>query len=231
MPPIAWIALLKPTGRMTTKSSFGQPTRRSRIPQEAQDEYAGKDAWYTLKLYHELNRQLKEASVPESLVKQVHDVAFALLDTEIQGVTVDISKIKELGVTNRVKCLELKEKMYETCQTEIEAIEKEALDRERAKRKTEKGKDAVPAQHFNWGSTMQLQSLLYSALNLPVQYSNIRKATVDDNALSKLESHHPVVPLLRQYRAEEKVFSAFLEAMSRKQNMELYIQASILMVQ
>lgn len=187
-------------------------------PQDAQDKYAALDTYYTLKLYHELCTQLKEEGIPDALVNQVHAFAFTLLGTEIQGVNVDIKKITELGISNRVSCLRHTEAMRKACLSDIEAIEGDLYAKEVSKRKTARGQSNVKRPVFNWGSSQQLQELLYNRLGLPRQFSNDRKQTSDDGALSKLEGLHPVVALIREQRALEKVFNAFLVAALEQQN-------------
>jgi len=186
-------------------------------PQDAQDRYAGLDADYTLKLYNVLCSALKEEGIPNALVKQVHAFAFAMLDTEIQGVNLDVKRVKELGLNNRIRILKLEKDMRESCLQAIETIEGELYARELDKRKTDKGKAAVRRPVFNWGSSQQLQDLLYNRLGLPRQFSILRKQTCDDNALSKLEGQHPVIELLREQRALDKVFNGFLVAALEQQ--------------
>lgn len=181
-------------------------------PQRAQDEYAGRDVIYTLKLYYELLNEFKVLLLPDSLLKEVHRFASALLVTEIEGVCIDLNVIKDKGISTLRRISELKSLIIGTCKPQITKIEESIWISERDKRKTDRGKSGVKRPDFNLNSTAQLQRLLYQELKLPIQRSNLRKPTVDDGALAKLEDLHPAIPLLREYRENEKLFTAFLEA-------------------
>lgn len=196
----------------TYKSEFWATYKTfSAASETAQDEYAGKDVIYTLRLYYDLKAALQEAGIPTSLIKQTHDFALHLLNTEIEGICIDLNHVKHSGLKTLLKIDTLETKMSDMVKLEVERITRKLYEVELGKRKTEKGKANVKPPEFNYGSPVQLQSLLYEELNLPRQLSPQRKVTVDDNALSKLEDLHPFVKLLREYRGEQKLFTAFLE--------------------
>lgn len=180
-------------------------------PQEAQDAYAGKDVIYTRKLYHELCSELKEELVPDSLIKQVHSLAHALLYTEIHGVSIDLEAVKIKGIATLKQISFLEVSMRQALQTSINKIELSMWEAEKDKRKTDKGREGVKRPEFNFGSNAQLQRLIYDELRLPKQFNAQRKPTVDDAALAKLEEEHDFIKLLRDYRENQKLFTSFLE--------------------
>lgn len=185
-------------------------------PEAEADQYAGKDAIYTLKLYYKLVAYLDDMSIPKHLIEHTHDFAHALLKTELEGVCVDLRAVRDRGIECKIKITELEKGLRALAAEPIAAIEQELYEKELDKRKTDRGKAGVSRPVFNLSSTAQLQTLLYDELNLPVQRSSQRKPTVDDAALAKLEDHHPFVRVLRDYRGEQKLFTAFLETAIEK---------------
>lgn len=181
-------------------------------PIEDQDAYSGRDAIYTHRLVQVLRDALIQDGVNSNLITQVHAFAKALLETEIEGVNLDIDRIIDLGVRAQGKLTQLNESMRALIPEELAVVERRLWAKELDKRKTDKGKAGVKQPVFSFDSNQQLQMLLYDVLKLPVQYSPKRTPTADDAALEKLEDYHPFIAQLRDYRGEQKIYTAFLEA-------------------
>ena len=183
---------------------------------EAQEDdqvhYACKDALYTRKLYD----ILLPLAPSEKLIEHVHRLAYSLFETEYRGLAIDRPYTLAMGakLQDEIEALRRRMRGYVeyACtdwevRTHIEAV---------ALRKTQRGKARVPYEEFNFDSQAQLCWLLYEALQLPVQTVKDKKTrmlrrTVDDNALERLEQSHPVIGLLRDYRAKRKLYTAFIE--------------------
>jgi DNA polymerase-1 len=186
-------------------------------PEEEQVEYACKDVIYTVRLYEDTLRDLKNAGVPSSLVKHVHDLALALYETEYDGISLDLPYLSLIGEKLALSISSKKKEMRKLCQWECEAWELDRWNEELAKRATPKGKAGVERPVFNFDSSKQLVDLLYNRLKLPPQKnSKTRSLTADDGALAALEDKHPFIPLLRDYRADQKVFTSFIEGSLEK---------------
>lgn len=181
-------------------------------PEDEKIEYACKDAIYTAKLYYDLRRDLENDGIPNSLIVHCHKLARALLDTELEGLQIDLNYLTELGGKLQTRINELQLEMRDACSAEVELVETRYWEQELLKRKTIKGRRNVPRPEFNFSSQRQLIDLLYNELRLPQQINKrTRKPTVDDAALERLERKHPVIPLIRELRGLEKVYGSYIE--------------------
>lgn len=186
-------------------------------PRSQQLDYAGKDVVYTLYLYQDLLKQLKHEEIPSSLVEHVHKLQYALLNTEVNGIEVDMDYLVQKGIEINSKIQELRPKIMGLVASEIELIEFELWSKELDKRKTDKGKSNVQKPKFNIDSSKQLQELLYDKLQLTKQYNEKTKAvSTDDASLEKLRDEHPVISLIQDYRALNKVYTAYIEGTLEK---------------
>jgi DNA polymerase-1 len=186
----------------------------SEAPREEQDQYSGRDAIYTLRLYLALDAQLRGCP-PYRLLPYVHRFAKALLDTELAGVCIDLDTLTARGVDAAVRLTALDKNLRTLCAHQVDRIEIAAWVKEIEKRKTPKGQAGVPRPRFSFDSTTQLQQLLYNELGLPVQ-RNQQAVTVDDAALERLAGRHAAVDAIRDYRGEKKISSAFLDSTLEK---------------
>ena len=181
-------------------------------PRAEQVAYAGADAYYTLKLYEIFQAELRAQSIPDSLVEHVHRLAHSLMQTEIRGIAVDLEYLTQKGVELQAEIADLQPRLRELGGPGVEAIEMRLWTKEMDKRKTDKGKAAVPRPTFSFDSPVQLNTLLYSHLGLPVQYDQkTRRPTTGDSALEALERAHPLIQPLREYRGHQKVYGAYIE--------------------
>ncbi len=190
-------------------------------PEEDQKEYACKDIFYTGKLF----RRLSEASnIPSSLVEHVHRLQAALLQTEIEGIKVDLEYLTEIGIKLKTEIERLKPLMRGKVELQCELWEMEEYAQELGKRKTDRGKAGVSRPEFSFDSTKQLGQLLYTLLDLPTQFDDkTRKPTTGGGALDKIKDLHPVIPLIQEYKQNQKIYTAFIEGTrERVENGRIY---------
>ena len=187
-----------------------------KAPRADQIEYACKDVLYTARIYDDITRDLTTSNVPESLIEHVHKLALVLYDTERTGIKVDLPYVSEKGGYLSKLIVDLKSKIRTKVDIECQIVENSLYEKELDKRKTPKGKLGVKRPSFNFDSPLQLGELLYTHLGLPVQFNKKRKRTVDDNALANLELEHAVIPLFREYRGHQTVFTSFIEGTLEK---------------
>lgn len=192
-------------------------------PKERQTEYACKDVIYTAKIYRDLTSDLKRDCIPDSLIQHVHQLAFALYRTELEGIKLDLDYLNKMSgvISHRTKIIH--EDMRREADLACSILEAKEYEKELSLRKTDKGKTSVKWPIFNFDSSKQLSALLYDQLKLPTQYSKTRSVTVDDAALEKLEPKHRIISLIREYRGLQKVFTAFIEgSLSKMQGGRIY---------
>jgi DNA polymerase I-like protein with 3'-5' exonuclease and polymerase domains len=183
--------------------------------------YACKDVIYTGHLFVNFQSQLDTSKIPLELVEQTHAFAHALFDTEARGIAVDENYLTQLGIENRFTNNELLQTMNSLCAAEVEAVELSMWLEELEKRKSPKGKANVKKPGFNWSSGAQLQRLIYGELGLqPIKKKSKTtkkvRPVLDDDALSQLSGEHPVIEQLQAYRANEKVYTSFIEGVADK---------------
>lgn len=185
-------------------------------PKDAQIEYACKDVLYTDRVCRDTLRDLSAAGRPKSLIDHVHRLALALYDTEAEGIKIDLPYVAKVGEDLTQKISTLKSEIRGIVDLDCQLVENDLYEKELDKRSTPKGKLGVKRPSFSFDSPSQLGSLLYDYLRLPVQLSKKRSRTVDDAALEVIQDEHPVIPLLREYRGHQKVFTAFIEGTLEK---------------
>lgn len=183
-------------------------------PKEEQLTYACKDVIYTGMIYRALIAELADST---SLIVHVHNLAKVLYDTEISGIKLDLTYLQALAEDLQTRIKVNKIKMRESVDLQCSIIEHEDYLEDLHARKTDKGRAGVKKEEFNFDSSKQLGRLLYSRLKLPIQLSKSRKPTVDDAALAKLEDEHSLIPLVRDYRGMQKVYTSFIEGSLKKQ--------------
>lgn len=175
-------------------------------------EYGMADIIYTDKLYRFLLDSLKQESIPEMLFEHVHRLQYALLQTELQGIKIDLDYLAVKGIELKSQIEVLLPNMKSMVPNEVDFIELDLWEKELDKRKTDKGKAAVPRPVFSFDSTKQLQFLLYNLLHLPAQHNEKTKSiSADDASLEKLKGTHPIIEPLQKYRGLQKVYSSYIE--------------------
>jgi DNA polymerase-1 len=185
-------------------------------PHEEQVAYACKDVLYTDRVAIDTLSDLDREGVPRTLIEHVNKLALVLYNTEKEGLIVDLPYVSTRGEYLNEKIRTLKSQIRNLVDLECQMVENELYEKELDKRKTPKGKRNVSRPQFSFDSPLQLGSLIYDHLGLPVQLNKQRNRTVDDTALSELEDKHPFIPLLREYRGHQKVFTSFIEGTLEK---------------
>ncbi len=186
--------------------------RYTEAPEAEADEYACKDIHYTGLLYEHLKTDLDKQQIPQSLVQHIHNLARPLFDTELKGIRVDIPYLTQLGQKTSATITTLNNEMRTMMSAELALLEEDAWQKEKDKRKTEKGKAGVPRPVFSFDSPKQLQALLYGTLSLPPQTNpKTKQISTDEASLSELKDLHPLIPLLMDYRAHQKIMTSFID--------------------
>lgn len=181
-------------------------------PKDELARYNAKDVHYTRRLYDDLRSLLAEDGVPSSLIAHVHSLQRSLLETEIAGIAVDKDYLLAKGIELRTKIDRLVPQMRLLVASEVDIIESELWVKELEKRKTAKGRAAVPKPEFSFDSPKQLAALLYGQLALPPQKNEkTKQISTDWDSLEKIKELHPVVPLIQEYREAQKIYGTYIE--------------------
>lgn len=189
-------------------------------PQERQVNYACKDVLYTAKLYTELHHLL-EARGQMSLAINVHKLARVLLDTEIEGLQVDLPYLAKIDGELQVSLEETRKKLRELGGLDCDALElkywADAVNKQREAAPGGKKWQTLARPTFNFSSSHQVKDLFYRQLLLPVQLNpKTKQPTVDDQALTYLSLRSPVADQLRLLRTYEKMHGTYVTGVYEK---------------
>ena len=156
----------------------------------------GRDADITLQLRAPLAAALDKSGQLDLFNKLMMPVSKTLCDMELGGIPVDRERLLNLHaeVEDELDCL-------------LEDI-----------------RDVAGRPGLNPNSTKQLASLLYQDFGLPVEvWTDGGAPSTNAEALHKLESQHPIIPLLLKYRELRKLFTASLTPWLDKLDKDSYL--------
>lgn len=186
-------------------------------PEAERELYAAKDIIYTRKLFSHVREGLRRDSIPDELVWHVHSLCTSLTETETRGISVDLKYLQEIGTKIRHRINTIEPEMRACAENEIDLIELDMWMKEKDKRKTPKGKQAVDKPEFNFESSKQLQELLYRKLDLPPQQNSVTKCiSTDYDSLENIKNLHPIVNLIQENREIQKVYNSFIDGTIRR---------------
>lgn len=145
--------------------------------------YACSDADYTLQLMHIFEPMLEQQGLLDLLYETVMPLSHVCMLIEIGGMAIDMEKNAELAITYKQRRDELTPLIYQ-----------------------------ASGFQFDIASSQQAAEVLYTRLNLPVQYGKKGQISTDKESLEKIKDLHPVVPLLGEYRSVEKLNTGYVES-------------------
>jgi len=149
-------------------------------------EYAAEDADITLRLYQQLEPELKRQNLYSILESIELPLIPVLKDMEMTGVTMDIGYFENLSKNFSQKLELLKESIYK-----------------------------IIGHDFNINSTKELQTILYDKLKLPQIKKTSTGISTDHGVLEALEDKHPVIKLLLEYRKISKLLSTYVDSLPK----------------
>ncbi len=155
---------------------------------EEASRYCGMDVHLTLRLYKTLKSKLDDmgTELMDLLLKVEQPLESVLARMEATGVRIDVDYLSHLS-----KELKHNLNLLKTQVTEIAGVS------------------------FNLSSPKQLGELLFDKLGLDRKKSRRTKTgwSTDASVLERLESDHPLVPLILEHRVLSKLLSTYVEAL------------------
>lgn len=147
-------------------------------------KYCAQDATYTLRLGKLLEEDLRQQPPLHRLFwKLVMPGARAMEDAEMEGLTFDPVKRKEIGLDLLARRITLREEL-----------------------------NAAAGKPVNWNSPKQIGDLLFKELKLPVKMKTKKgAASTSEQALLHLKGHHEVVDKLLAFREADKLYSVYIK--------------------
>ena len=147
-------------------------------------QYCGEDVWMTFKLNQLLRKKVKE----QNLLKVYQEIELplipVLLGMEREGIYVDVEMLKELK---------------KSLNQRLEHIESETY--------------ALAGESFNLKSPKQLGQILFEKLQIPPTKKTKTGYSTSADALESIESLHPIVEKIIEFRTLEKLRSTYVESL------------------
>lgn len=148
-------------------------------------QYAGEDAYITMRLYDVLSKQLELKGGSQAL-REAYEIEFpftmTLLGMEREGIAVDVNALELFKSEVSKELTSLTQTIHETCGTV-----------------------------FNLNSPKQLGTILFETFALPHGKKTKTGYSTDESVLEGLKNEHPVVEMLLQYREYHKLYSTYIE--------------------
>ncbi len=138
--------------------------------------------YFIFRLYLKLKDVLKEKKQEELFYKVEMPLIKVLSKMESNGIKINLTKLKELSKELEINSLKIIEKIYNLAGT-----------------------------HFNLNSPLQLRTILFEKLKLPVIKKTKTGPSTDEEVLEKLSAYHPLPRLLLEYRQLNKLKSTYVE--------------------
>jgi len=146
------------------------------------DTYIESALYFISKLYLKLKEILKEKNQEELFYKIEMPLVKVLSKMESNGIKLDLERLKKLAKDLESESLKIIEKIY-----------------------------TLAGTHFNLNSPLQLRTLLFEKLKLPVIKKTKTGPSTDEEVLEKLSSQHPLPKLILEYRQLNKLKSTYVE--------------------
>lgn len=163
---------------------YGKGARRS-VPDESQlGEHLARKSQAIFKLKEPMIEALEENEQYKLFTELEMPLAIILAEMELQGVTVDIGRLKDMGseLVTRLKLIE--EKIHQ-----------------------------LAGEAFNINSPKQLGVILFEKLGLPPVKKTKTGYSTSADVLEKLESEHEIVREILHYRQLGKLQSTYIEGL------------------
>lgn len=154
-------------------------------------EYAAEDADVTLQLHNLFAPQLKKAGVQKLFDEVEMPLVPVLTDMEAEGINVDVDALHELS----------------------KVLEKDIAS-------TEKEIQKMAGSEFNVSSPKQVGEVLFEKMKIvekPVKTKTGQYSTAED-VLSKIESKHPIIKKILDYRELVKLKSTYVDTLPEMVN-------------
>lgn len=151
-------------------------------------KYCAQDCGYTLRLVHVFKKQLKRSLPLRRLFyKLVMPAARALEDIEMEGLTINLEAMEDIGLTLLSEKVEIEQKL-----------------------------NSIIGYPVNWNAPQQVAKALYEDLGLTcTEFTKKKAPSTSETALLGLMGKHEVVDLLFQYRERAKFISTYINGFKK----------------
>jgi DNA polymerase I-like protein with 3'-5' exonuclease and polymerase domains len=182
-------------------------------PEEAQIEYACKDGIYTYRLGI---KDIIEVQSEEfnGLYEHIRRLSASLLETEINGLKVNVDLIKNTYSKTEYEIQESLQSLRKEFGEYCELWELQDWQKQIDKRTSERGKMGVRRPAFNFESDRQVAWLVYDALKSPiVNKTKNGNPKVDEETLSTLSESNELIKPILEFKRLKSLFGTFIKGM------------------
>lgn len=188
-------------------------------------EYQCKDAIYTYRLGMQDIQKMVESG-KDSLYQHIRQLSASLLDTELEGLPVNVKLMQDTQVSMQTQIdmylPKLREEFNEYCTIwELKKWQEEIF-----KRSSERGRSNVRRPVFSFNSDAQLRELLFGEQYLSIEVKDKTKkgnASTAYDTLKGLAESYPQLQTLVEYKDLKGVYSTFVVGMlERVQDGRIY---------
>lgn len=161
------------------------------VPLDKLAWYSAEDSDFTWRLYEKLAPRLEERGITGLF----HDIemrtAYALVDVELAGVTVDLEFLADMSKRTHAELKKTEQKIYK-----------------------------LAGQEFNINSPLQLKEILFEKLKISTQGLGRTKTGFSTAAdqLEKMKDAHPIIPMISHQRELSKLLSTYIDALPNMVN-------------
>ncbi|GAC1499929.1 MAG: hypothetical protein NVS1B10_03130 [Candidatus Saccharimonadales bacterium] len=192
-------------------------------PKEAAYEYELRDGCYTYRAGVKYQGLLKGKL---GLLQHVHKLQWALFDTEIKGIAVDLPLMVKTKAEMSAKINEYLPKLRREFNDYCNLWEIKKWKQEINKRKSAKGKQGVARPVFSFTSDKQVADLLFGQEYLGLRSTEKTKGGSPSTAfdsLKELSKSHPEISTLVEYKEVKGIYATFVDGMlERVENGRIY---------
>ncbi len=193
------------------KEFWSQYKTYQEAPKEVAYEYEMRDGAYTFRAGA---RYLESLKGRMDLVRHVHRLQWALFDTEIEGIKVDVPLMEKTKSEMSAKIAEYLPKLRSEFNEHCQVWELKKWKEEIEKRSSDKGKAGVSKPSFSFSSDKQVSWLVYDALEIEaVDKTKKGNPSTSFESLNNLREHRPELGTLVDYKETKSVYSTFVEGM------------------
>ncbi len=179
-------------------------------------EYEKKDVRYTFDLGVKFLEQLKHRM---PLVEHVHKLYWALHDTEVAGIRIDVPLLEKTNIEMSTEIENMLPKLREEFREYCEIWELKKWQEEIEKRSTEKGKSRVVRPVFSFTSDKQVGELVYGGDFLGLQPTSKTKKgnpSTSYDTLQEIAALDPRVQSLVDFKGTKAVYGTFVKGLSER---------------
>lgn len=199
-------------------------SRHNRYQDSAKEDaydYEMRDGCYT---YRAGVKYSKDLASRWPLVEHAHKLQWALFDTEVHGLKVNVDLLTRTRDTMKAEIEGYAPLLRSEYGEYVNLWELKKWREEIAKRVTDRGKSGVRRPEFNFASDAQQRWLIYDAMECPVHETTKKGSPKTDyDTLSKLVTDYPGLSTLAKYKETKAVYSTFVEGMlERVQDGRIY---------